>query len=195
MSITCRLAIACRKTWEENLMLSVSKALKLTAMVATLAPWTTAALSQSQSLGCTLQRTTAGHSLRCQNGVTIQAERTSRYSLIDRNGDGLADGVRLRQKGLLLDARQRLSPRSGFVVVTPQAIAAVRGTKWAVDVQGRSTAVFVVNGVVSVEKTVSGDAVRLRAGQGVDVNRSAEPLVIKRWPAARVAALLGRFGQ
>jgi hypothetical protein len=115
--------------------------------------------------------------------------------LIDRNGDGLADGVRLRQKGLLLDARRRLSQLSGFVVVTPQAIAAVRGTKWAVDVQGRSTAVFVVNGVVSVEKTVSGDAVSLRAGQGVDVDRSAEPVVIKRWPAERVAALLGRFRQ
>jgi len=115
--------------------------------------------------------------------------------LIDRNGDGVADGVRLRQKGLLLEARRRLSPRSGFVVVTPQAIAAVRGTKWAVDVQGRSTAVFVVNGVVSVEKTVSGDAVNLRAGQGVDVTRSADPLTVKRWPAPRVAALLGRFRQ
>jgi hypothetical protein len=176
-------------------MLSVSTVLKLAATMAILGPLTTPAFSQSASLGCTLQRTASGHTLRCQNGVTIQAERTSRYSLIDRNGDGLADGVRLRQKGLLLDARRRLSPRSGFVVVTPQAIAAVRGTKWAVDVQGRSTAVFVVNGVVSVEKTVSGDAVSLRAGQGVDVDRSAEPVVIKRWPAERVAALLGRFRQ
>jgi len=96
---------------------------------------------------------------------------------------------------LLLDARRRLSPRSGFVVVTPQAIAAVRGTKWAVDVQGGKTAVFVVNGIVSVEKTVSGDLVNLRRGQGVDVDRSAAPLVVKRWPAARVAALLDRFRQ
>jgi len=176
-------------------MSALSKALSLTALAAAIGLSVTPAFPQSASFGCTLQQTSAGHTLRCQNGVTIQAERGSRYSLIDRNRDGLADGVRLRQKGLLLDARRRLSPRSGFVVVTPQAIAAVRGTKWAVDVQGRGTAVFVVNGVVSVEKTVSGNAVNLRAGQGVDVDRSAQPLLVKRWPAARVSALLARFRQ
>ena len=176
-------------------MFAVSKALNLAAVAATILLSTIPAFSQSGSLGCILKRMPSGHSLHCQNGVIIQAEKDSRYALIDRNGDGLADGVRLRNKGLLLDARRRLSPRSGFVVVTPQAIAAVRGTKWAVDVQGGKTAVFVVNGIVSVEKTVSGDLVNLRRGQGVDVDRSAAPLVVKRWPAARVAALLGRFRQ
>lgn len=164
------------------------------AVVSLILLWMQPGLSQSTSFGCALEPVggTSRHVLRCRNGVTIIVEQGARYTLMDRNGDNAADGVRLRRKALLLDV-----PRggSGFVVVTPQAIAAVRGTEWAVDVQGARTSVLVLEGNVAVQRPASGAAVSLGPGQGVDVDRSTAPLVVRRWPAARVSALLARFGR
>jgi hypothetical protein len=81
-----------------------------------------------------------------------------------------------------------------FQVITPQAIAAVRGTKWAVDVAETKTSVFVVNGRVAVGRRTGGQSVTLGSGEGVDVEE-AGPLTVKRWPPARVSALLARLGQ
>jgi hypothetical protein len=38
-------------------------------------------------------------------------------------------------------------------------------------------------------------SVSLGPGEGVDVDASATPLDIKRWPAPRVAALMARLGR
>ena len=84
--------------------------------------------------------------------------------------------------------------RARFDVVTPQAIAAVRGTKWAVDAEGAKTSVFVVDGRVSVARPAGRGSVVLGAGDGVDVEPSGE-LIVKRWPPARVTALMARLGQ
>jgi hypothetical protein len=46
-----------------------------------------------------------------------------------------------------------------------------------------------------VQRSASSDGVSLRRGQGVDVAPGSEPLVVKRWPQARVSALLARFGR
>ena len=81
-----------------------------------------------------------------------------------------------------------------FQVITPQAIAAVRGTKWAVDAAEGKTSVFVVNGRVAVGRRTGSHSVTLGPGEGVDVEATG-PLTIKRWPAARVAALMARLGQ
>ena len=94
-------------------------------------------------------------------------------------------------------SRSRKSPakinsRSTF---TPQAIAAVRGTKWAVDAAEGKTSVFVVNGRVAVGRRTGSHSVTLGAGEGVDVEATRGPLTVKRWPAARVAALMARLGQ
>ena len=78
--------------------------------------------------------------------------------------------------------------------MTPQAIAAVRGTKWAVDAEGGKTSVFVVDGRVNVARARGRGRVDLGPGEGVDVEASGE-LVVKRWPPARVAALMARLGQ
>ena len=99
---------------------------------------------------------------------------------------------------MLLDApRQRGKNR--FKVTTPQAIAAVRGTKWAVDAQETRTSVLVLRGQVAVRKSAGADQVVgqvvLGPGQGVDVDRGTDPLVVKRWPQPRVDALLARLGQ
>jgi hypothetical protein len=103
------------------------------------------------------------------------------------------DAVELNSKALLIEV-QRKSSGNRFQVITPQAITAVRGTKWAVDAAENKTSVLVVNGRVAVGRRKGGDHVTLASGEGVDVEEVG-PLTVKRWPPARVAALLARLGQ
>ncbi|MGZ2404638.1 hypothetical protein ACVIKO_001898 [Rhizobium ruizarguesonis] len=53
---------------------------------------------------------------------------------------------------------------------------------------------LVVRGSVAVRRP-SGEPVVLSPGEGVDVIGGTEPLVVRRWPAPRAAALLARLGQ
>lgn len=154
------------------------------------------ALAQSNDFGCALERVggTSRTILRCRDGLTITPEAGARYVLVDRDGDGSADAVRLQRKALLVDAPKGRSG-SGFQVITPQAIAAVRGTRWAVDTASGKTSVFVVSGRVSVRRPSASAAVVLGPGEGVDVEPGTAPLTVRRWPAARAAALLARLGQ
>jgi hypothetical protein len=78
-----------------------------------------------------------------------------------------------------------------FQVITPQAIAAVRGTKWAVDSAEGKTSVFVVNGRVKVARR-AGRGVVLGQGEGVDVEATGS-LTVKHWAPARVAGLMARL--
>ena len=157
--------------------------------------WASAASPQSTNLGCSLEQRagTSRQVLHCPAGVRITPEDGARYSLADRDQDGNADGVILRGKALLLEVPT--GQTSGFVVVTPQAIAAVRGTKWAVDAQSGKTSVLVVDGRVAVQRPSSSAGVLLGPGEGVDVERGTTPLTVKRWPAARVSALMARLGE
>jgi ferric-dicitrate binding protein FerR (iron transport regulator) len=113
---------------------------------------------------------------------------------VDRNRDAFPDGVNLQNRAILIDAPPG-ALRQGFQVRTPQAIAAVRGTQWVVDVSTGKTAVFVVNGRVSVRRATNTRSVNLGPGEGVDVEPGTAPLVVRRWPAARATALLARFGR
>jgi ferric-dicitrate binding protein FerR (iron transport regulator) len=144
--------------------------------------------------GCSLDRSGSQDVLRCPDGLTIVVEKGARYSLADRNSDGHVDGVRLNGKALLLDLPRRENP-TRLEVITPQAIAAVRGTQWAVDVEDGKTSVFVVRGRVEVRRPARSAAVNLGPGQGVDVEAGGGALVVKRWPAKRVTALMARFGR
>ena len=152
--------------------------------------------AQALDKGCSLDRIagTSRQILHCQKGLTITVEAGARFVLVDRDGDGNADAARLRRKALLIKAPAGKA-RTGFQVVTPQAIAAVRGTTWVVDVQKNTTSVFVVSGRVSVRRPTKGARVLLGPGQGVDVDAGTGPLTVKRWPAKRAAALLARVGQ
>lgn len=130
--------------------------------------------------------------LHCSSGVTIVAESGARFTL-QSSRSGRVDSVELNGKALLIE----VAPKAGgnkFEVITPQAIAAVRGTKWAVDVVEGKTSVFVVNGRVGVGRRTGSHVVTLGAGDGVDVELGA-PLTVKRWPQARVSALMARLGQ
>jgi len=161
------------------------------ALACALAPLATAA-AQSATTGCTAESSTlTTQTIRCKGGVTIVVENGARYILRDRDGDGRVDSVELSSKALLLEVPK---VRNEFKVITPQAIAAVRGTKWAVDAVENQTSVFVVNGLVAVGRRTGSHGVTLGPGEGVDV-QAAGPLTIKRWPPARVAALMARLGQ
>jgi ferric-dicitrate binding protein FerR (iron transport regulator) len=152
--------------------------------------------SQSQSGGCTIEPIggTSRQRIVCRDGLSIVVEPGARYTLLSRSGGRNVDAVRLKGKALLLDFKGRGAP-SGVEVLTPQAIAAVRGTRWVVDVAKASTSVFVIAGRVEVRRSNGADAVSLQPGEGVDVGGGSGALTVKHWPASRVNALLSRLGQ
>ncbi len=146
------------------------------------------------NMGCApASSTIAAQTLHCEGGVTIVAEWGAQYTLLDRSGKGRVDGVELNSKALLIEVSKKPAGNR-FEVITPQAIAAVRGTKWAVDAAENKTSVFVVNGRVAVGRRTGSHSVTLGSGEGVDVEASG-PLTVKRWGAARVSALMARLGQ
>ena len=51
------------------------------------------------------------------------------------------------------------------------------------------------NGRVAVGRRTGTHSVTLGPGEGVDVEATRGPLTVKRWPKARVAALMARLGQ
>jgi ferric-dicitrate binding protein FerR (iron transport regulator) len=151
--------------------------------------------AQSPPAGCTAEPAANGaQTLRCRGGVVIVAEAGAQFSTRDRDGNGVIDAVELQSKAVLIEAPKQAAGRR-FEVITPQAIAAVRGTRWAVDMSDAKCSVFVVNGQVGVRRRTGRDRVVLGPGDGVDVDASATPLTVRRWPQPRVDALLQRLGQ
>lgn len=131
------------------------------------------------------------YALKCTGALVIELEPGAvlKYS-------GEADG--LPERLILEDGRALIEVTPGSVVPqirTPHAIAAVRGTVYAIEVGADSTAVFVLRGAVGV-RTRQGprDTATLTAGQGVDVT-PGEALTVNTWGAARVDELLARFGR
>lgn len=154
-----------------------------------------ATAQNAASAGCRASPSAAGtQTWRCDNGITIVAESGARFELNDANRDGHIDSVELSSKALLVEVPRKPGGNS-FKVLTPQAIAAVRGTKWAVDVAEAKTSVFVANGRVGViRRAVRGRGVVLGVGEGVDVEATGA-LTVKTWGQPRVDALMARLGQ
>lgn len=165
------------------------------AIFASLFLVTGVATAQPANMGCSPDNpANTVQTLRCEGGVTIVAENGARFTLLDRDGNGRVDSVELSSKALLLEVPKKPGGNR-FEVMTPQAIAAVRGTKWAVDSQATATSVLVLGGKVTVRRRAGKDHVVLGPGEGVDVEAGTASLIVKRWPEARVAALLARLGQ
>jgi hypothetical protein len=152
--------------------------------------------AQDAKMGCSLEQpSNATQVLRCRGAVTIIAEDGAKFTLHDRDHNGEADSVNLKSKAVLIDVGKPRD-KGSFEVTTPQAIAAVRGTKWAVDIQNTRTSVLVLRGQVAVRKPTGASGVVLGPGEGVDVDAgTTDPLIVKTWPQARVVALLARLGQ
>ena len=152
------------------------------------------AMAQPANFGCASKPTAqATQTLQCETSITIVTEDGAKFELRDRNRDGHVDSVELSNKALLVEVPKK-SGGNQFNVVTPQAIAAVRGTKWAVDASDGKTSVFVVDGSVNVTRPAGGDEVVLKPGDGVDVEASGK-LIVKRWPPERIKALMTRLGR
>lgn len=144
--------------------------------------------------GCTASASAGATQVwRCDNGITIVAENGARFELKDANRDGHIDSVELSSKALLIEVPKKPGGNP-FKVLTPQAIAAVRGTKWAVDVAGPRTSVFVADGRVGVSRRARGRGVVLGPGEGVDVEATG-PLTVKTWGQPRADALMARLGR
>ena len=155
----------------------------------------TVAAAQPAPAGCSSdQPANAPQTLHCPGDLTIVAEGGAKFTLQSLDKKGGVDSVNLQSKALLVDAPKQRGKRR-FHVTTPQAIAAVRGTKWAVDAQETRTSVLVLRGQVAVRRPGGAGQVVLGPGDGVDVEPGTAPLVIKRWPQPRIDALLARLGQ
>lgn len=166
-----------------------------TIILAALIGWIHAASAQSSNFGCTSSSSPAqSQTLTCSGGVTIVAESGARFTLLDRDRNGRVDGIDLQSKAVLVSAPKQKSGRR-FEVMTPQAIAAVRGTEWAVDAEGAKTSVFVQTGRVSVRRATSAASVTLGPGEGVDADATTTPLQVRQWGAPRIAALMARLGR
>lgn len=147
----------------------------------------------AQPGGCTPNRTLANGAieLNCGAGLTIVVEPTTRYRL--EGAPGRVDRLIVDRGAALVDFDR---PGSGFQILTPRAVASVRGTTWAVDVTAATTAVLTIEGAVNVTPRVAGGTgVVLHAGEGVDVGAGTTRLRAIRWGAARVQRLLARLGR
>ena len=69
----------------------------------------------------------------------------------------------------------------GLSDLTPLAIAAVRGTEWAVDVAKARTSVLVIDGSVGVTNRRLNQYVIVTEGEGVDITPADTPTVQKTW--------------
>jgi ferric-dicitrate binding protein FerR (iron transport regulator) len=169
----------------------VSLAAVLIATLAGTCAIASGASAQSSRCAITTYTDPPREVLHCPNGLSVSAERSSDYRLVDRDRDGSPDAAELTSRGLLIESPPK---RGRFQILTPHAIATVRGTVWAVDVTAVRTSVFVKRGTVEVARPGSRDAVTLRAGDGVDVEQTGG-LQAKRWSSERALLLLGRFGR
>jgi FecR protein len=132
--------------------------------------------------------------LQCGAILTVRPAQGARYQPLFKKGDPLPIGVRLTDGALLIEYHPA-SPNEKFQILTPLAIAAVRGTKWAMDVTKAQTSTLVLNGVVAVTNRRLNQFVVLREGQGVDITPTDTSEVLKTWGEERVRALLSRFGE
>ena len=132
--------------------------------------------------------------LRCGRTLAVRTAHDTFYHPVDQNGTEQPNAVELDGGALMVEFHPSKRHPS-FQIRTPYAIAAVRGTKWVVDVGSEKASTFVIAGRVAVSRPSGGQTVLLRAGDGADVSPDSGPIVVKRWPAPRVRALLARFGQ
>ena len=83
--------------------------------------------------------------LQCGETLTVRPAPGARYQPLYKKGDPLPVGIRLNDGALLIEFHPA-KPHEKFQILTPLAIAAVRGTKWAMDVTKAQTSTLVLDG-------------------------------------------------
>jgi hypothetical protein len=128
---------------------------------------------------------------RCANGLVLEGEVAADLRLTQTPGQKRPATATISSKAVLVEVK----PGSGaFQILTPQAIAAVRGTVYIVDVANGTTSVFVMRGKVSVSIPDGSQSVVLKPGEGTDVS-AGQPLTPKVWGKKRASRLLARFAR
>ena len=136
---------------------------------------------------------TRAQMLQCGASLTAHLAEGAKVRPVG-DASSVPGALRLRKGALLIEFRPHPGVET-FQFLTPEAIAAVRGTTWAVEVNPGKTSMFVVAGRVEVKARSSDAEVSLGAGEGVDGERAAKTLEVKRWGEDRVRKLLARFGR
>ena len=108
----------------------------------------------------------------------------------DAGGNPISNAVSLLY-GIVRATVLSVGPRQSFDIETQSAIASARSTDWLVEAGPDGSAVFVVDGEVSVTARAGG-SVLLTPGLGTDVIGSAPPTAPMAWPAERRDAALAR---
>jgi hypothetical protein len=132
--------------------------------------------------------------LQCGQELTVRPAQGARYRPIYKTGQQLPTSIRLDDGALLIEFHPG-SQQDEFQILTPLAIAAVRGTRWAMEVSPTRTSTLVLAGAVAVTSRRLNQYVILTEGQGVDISEGDTSLTQKQWGQARVRALLSRFGE
>jgi FecR protein len=160
-------------------------------------------LAHSQCVLNTDKRNPNEKILRCGSELTITPAPGTVYRPASASADGPPASVQLESGALLIEFNSKR--RREFQILTPEAVASVRGTKWAMEVKPGQTSTLVLAGQVSLARKDDTDKVIIGPGQGVDISAlgppramndgKPEPIAVKTWGSARVKGLLGRFGR
>jgi len=171
--------------------------LGLTTVVAASILLSTSFSARAQASVCKLvpdDRNAPEEILRCGDTLEVRSGHDTNYNLVDQKGMPQPRELRLDGGALKIEFHPS-NEHPTFQIRTPYAIAAVRGTKWVVEVGSGKMSTFVIEGNVAVSRPNGEQTVLLGPSQGADVSPRSRPIVVARWPAARVRALLARFGQ
>jgi len=142
--------------------------------------------------------------LRCGFALTITPAPGTIYRPATAADDGLPESVQLDSGALLIEFHSK--QHREFQILTPQAVASVRGTKRAMEVKPGQTFALVLQGQVTVTRKDAAEEVVVGRGQEVDGsdpgntrsmdgNAKPPPIAVKKSTPDRVKALLARFGQ
>ena len=132
--------------------------------------------------------------LRCGANLSVRAAAGTNYHVVDENGRRQPKALQLDEGALMVEFHPSPGRRT-FQILTPRAIAVVRGTHWVVEATAERSSTFVISGRVGVRRLESPPEVLLHPGEGADVTNDPGPIVVKRWAEPRVRALLARFGE
>jgi hypothetical protein len=166
-----------------------------TALIGSALPGTKFALAAGGA--CALvpnERDPSEKILQCGQQLTVHPAHGTSYRPLYKSGQRIPAAIRLNSGALLIEFHPD-SPQIEFQILTPLAIAAVRGTKWAMEVSPKRTSTLVLEGAVAVTSRRLNEYVVLTGGQGVDISEGDTSLTQKQWGEARVRALLSRFGE
>lgn len=132
--------------------------------------------------------------LQCGPELMVRPVHGTSFHPIYKTGQQLPAAIRLDNGALLIEFHPDRQPVE-FQILTPLAIAAVRGTKWAMEVSAKRTSTVVLEGAVVVTNRHLNQYVVLTGGRGVDISEGDTSLTQKQWGEARIRALLSRFGE